>query len=392
VITRFEKTDILGRNIVFINQATGYLTIDVINVFAGEFGKVELVTGSIRVQDTELDPKVKISWIYKYNRGNNFKKAFSWIIATLQIFWLLKTRYRKFEVIFYTVPPTAYLLSSYITSSYSIIIFDLYPEALKIKGFTENGLFFRWWAKKNNRIFSKAHKIITLSDSIKKQVLNYSPDADVRVISNWSAFSSYKPVKKESNPIITREGLKGKFIIQYSGNIGVTHNVETLIDLADSLRNHTDIVFQIIGRGERYNLIKDLIKIKGLNNCHLLQFRPDDELYFSLCAADIAVIILDDKTNDISIPSKTYNIMAAGIPIMAIAPRTSGLTEIISLHEAGKSFEKNQLSEMSDYIINLKNDKLLYQSLSDNSLLTASNYTKENALKYFKNYVGFESA
>ena len=377
----------MGRNIVFINQATGYLTIDVINIFAREFEQVALITGSIRIQNTELVPKVRISKIIKYNRGTNFKKAFSWLIATLQIFWLLKTKYRKFEVLFYTVPPTAYLLSRFITSDYSVVIFDLYPDALKANGFDEKGLLYRWWAKKNKQIFSKADKIFTLSESMKNQVLVYSPEADVRIISNWSAFSGYTPVKKKDNPITIREGLVDKFIIQYSGNIGVTHNVETLIEIADRLKYHEKIVFQIIGRGERINVIKDLIEIKGLNNCHLLPFRNDDELYHSLCAADLSVIILDDKTNDISVPSKIYNIMAAGIPIMAIAPGNSGLTEIISFHKVGKSFEKNKIDEMSDYIIELKTDKSLYQSLSDNSILSSANFTDKNALKYFQNYV-----
>ena len=377
--------------IVFINQATGYLTIDVINVFARKYDQVALITGSIRIQNNNLDPKVKVSRILKYNRGSNFKKAFSWLIGTIQILWLLKTKYNNFEVVFYTIPPTAYLLASHLISNYTIVVFDLYPDVLKVNGFTEKGLFYRWWAKKNKMIFSKAHKILTLSHSMKSQILSYSPDADVIVVSNWSAFSGYKPVKKEDNSIIRREGLKDKFIIQYSGNIGVTHNVETLIDIADRLKHQTGLMFQIIGRGERFHAIHDLIRLRQLNNCCLLPFRKDEELYESLCVADLSVIILDNITDDISVPSKIYNIMAAGLPVLAIAPNPSGLSEIIKLHKIGKSFEKTRLDEMSDYIIELRNDKLLWKALSDNSLLAASNYTYKNASKYFSNYIGINS-
>jgi hypothetical protein len=204
----------MPRKIVFINQATGYLTIDVINEYAKEFDEVALITGSIRVQDTPLNHKVKVSRITRYNRGSTFRKALSWMKGTIQIFFLLKFRYRDFEKFFYTIPPTAYLLALNYKSVFSIMIFDLYPEALKANGFTERSVLYKWWSRKNRQIFPIAHRVFTLSENMKSRVLEYSPDTDVRIIPNWSAFSELTPVDKNKNIIIQREGLKGKFIIQ----------------------------------------------------------------------------------------------------------------------------------------------------------------------------------
>ncbi|MGQ3088141.1 hypothetical protein, partial [Flavobacterium sp.] len=83
------------KKIVFINQATGYLTIDIINEFAKDYDEVALIAGSIRVQDIPLDRKVKWSKITKYDRGNPKKKFLSWLIGTIQIFFLLLFRYRR---------------------------------------------------------------------------------------------------------------------------------------------------------------------------------------------------------------------------------------------------------------------------------------------------------
>jgi glycosyltransferase involved in cell wall biosynthesis len=377
----------MSRKIVFINQATGYLTIDVVNRFAKDFDEVALITGSIRVQNTSIDPKVKVFKIVRYNRGSNFRKALSWLVGTVQILWLLKTSFRNYEAFFYTIPPTAYLLSGALRKPFSLAIFDLYPEALKANGFNESGLLYRWWAGKNRQVFPCAHKIYTLSESMKMQVLSYAPGSAVHTIPNWSAFSDYRPITKNQNSLIRKEGLQGKFIIQYSGNIGVTHNVETLIEIADKLRLRSEIEFQIIGRGDRSHVIGEMITKRGLTNCHLLPFRRDEDLYESLCASDISVITLDDKTNDISVPSKTYNIMAAGIPIMAIAPTTSGVSQIIHYHQAGRAFEKNQIDSMCSFILELQDDKQLWQSLSSNSLQAAANYTDMNADKYFDYYI-----
>ena len=376
----------MSRKIVFINQATGYLTIDIINEFVKEYKKVALVTGSIRIQNTQLNSAVIISPIVKYDRGNNFRKAASWLIGTVQIFFMLQFRYRDYDKFFFTIPPTAYLLGSYFRSSFSIVIYDLYPEALRANGLKENGFLYKWWSNKNKRVFSRAHKIFTLSENMKSRILDYSKKADVRVISNWSAFSNLLPVKKYQNGILKREGLEGKFIIQYSGNIGVTHNVETLVEAAEALSHIRDLEFQIIGRGEKSKNIREIIEKKGLTNCDLLPFRKDEELYESLCAADLAVITLDNKTSDISVPSKLYNVLAAGLPVMVIAPLTSAISEIILKHQAGKAFEKEDINGMCKFIEELKNNQALKDKLSANALSASKKFTSANAAMYLDYY------
>jgi glycosyltransferase involved in cell wall biosynthesis len=372
--------------IVFINQATGYLTIDIINNFTEKFEKVALITGSIRVQNKQLNPSVKVSKIVRYNRGNTFWKAVSWLYGTMQILFLLKFKYRHFEKFFFTIPPTAYLLALHFNSSFSIAVYDLYPEALKAYHFKESGLFYQWWCKKNEKIFSKAHRIYTLSQNMKAQLLSYSKQADIRIIPNWTAFTGSKPIPKEHNHIRMNDGLINKFVIQYSGNIGITHNVESVIEVAENLRHEPTLVFQIIGRGERSNYIRSLIEEKQLKNCILLPFRKDDELYESLCAADLAVVTLDEKTVDISLPSKLYNIMAAGLPIVAIAPLSSSIAEMITQYDIGLAFNKTNIQGICDFIMDLVHNPGLRKRLSDNSLKASEYFLETNAFRYLQEY------
>jgi glycosyltransferase involved in cell wall biosynthesis len=371
----------MSRKIVFINQATGYLTIDIINEFAKEFDEVALITGSIRVQDTYLENKVKVSYIIKYNRGNTIKKSLSWLIGTIQIYVLLVVRYRKFEQFYFTIPPTAYLQALYFKSPFSILVYDLYPEALLSFGFSKNSKLYKWWGKRNRKLFTSAYKVFTISEKMRSKIFEYSETRDISVIPNWSAFSGFKRVKKENNKLIAQHNLQGKLIVQYSGNIGVTHKVEVLIEVAELLRSSDEIVFLIIGRGERMNKISNIIQEKGLKNCLILPFRKDEELFDSLCAADLAVITLDDKTPDISVPSKTYNIMAAGVPIMAIAAENSEIANVIDKHQNGKSFDKSNLDGMCRFITEFINDPEYKNCLSKRSLRAAQYYTRSNAKK-----------
>lgn len=377
----------MSRKIVFINQATGYLTIDIINTFLTEFDKVALITGSVRVQNIELDPNIHVTKIIKYNRGGSVRKVLSWIVGTLQIWFLLLCKYKDYERVYFTIPPTAYLLSLHHRTPFSIVVYDLYPEALLIHNFSRNSFFFKWWSNQNCKIFTKAHKIFTLSEYMKSLIQDYCQDSDICVIPNWSAFSRLRRIDRTGNLLIKNEGLKGMFIVQYSGNIGVSHNVEVLLEVAESLKSDRDIMFIIIGRGEKSVTIGDLISWKKLTNCRLLPFRKDDELFDSLCAADLAVITLDDSIPDISVPSKIYNIMAAGTPVMAIASVNSGLADIITRHKMGRVFDKENIIDICQFIKELKNDPELWKYLSENSLNASRQYTIANATKYLNYYL-----
>ncbi|MBL0356317.1 MAG: hypothetical protein IPP72_05255 [Chitinophagaceae bacterium] len=74
------------KKIVFINQSTGYLTIDIINSFAKNYDEVALIYGNIRVQDVEIDPKVKKIQVLKKSRSSHITRFIAWFAASVQIF------------------------------------------------------------------------------------------------------------------------------------------------------------------------------------------------------------------------------------------------------------------------------------------------------------------
>ena len=372
--------------IVFINQATGYMTIDIVNAFADEFEHVALIAGTIRVQDTELNKKVKWIKIAKYNRGNPSKKLFSWLWATIQIFFLLLFRFRHYEVFYITVPPTAYLLSLFLPNKFSVLIFDIYPESLKIYNIKESSWIYRLWAKWNKRIYKKAHRIFTLGDAMKDILTKYVNHNKIIVINYWSGLTGIKPIERENNSFIKAESLSGKFIIEYSGNIGYTHNLETLIKVAEKFKKNQNIVFLIIGRGERFQDIKELVNNKELNNCKLLPFQPDSEIQYSLSAADLSIVILDEKVASYSIPSKTYNLLAIGSAFMVIGSPEAELARLVENFNIGKSFAQADISGMVEFINELVEDPGKIKRFKENALKASAYFTRQNARKYLEYY------
>ena len=305
--------------------------------------------------------------IVKYNRGGPGKKFISWMIGTIQIFFLLLFKYNKYEIVYFTIPPLAYLSSLILKNRFTIVVFDVYPDVLKIYNIQESNIVYKLWARWNRKLFKKAHRIFTISDGMANLLAEYIPKNHLEIIPLWTGLTKAKPLDKSQNEWLINLGLENKFIVQYSGNIGYTHNVEILIQLAQELKNEHEIHFLIIGRGEKFNYIRHLVEKSNLLNFTLLPFQPDDQLIYSLAAADLGVVLLDEKSAHVSLPSKIYNLQAVGVPILGISPPDSELNKHLLTYGNGSCFQQDDLKSIIDFILELKNRPELRKNLAENS-------------------------
>ncbi len=379
------------RKIVFVNQATGYLTIDIINEFAREFDKVAVIYGDIRVQDTDLNLKVLRSKVIEKSRKSNLKRFNRWFIASLQIFWLLLFRYRKYEIFYFSVPPFAYLLSLVIRRRFSILMWDVYPDALIMAGISDRNPVYRVWSKVNMILFKRAYKVFTIGEVLKDQMSRYVIPGKIKVIPLWSGLADCKPIPKTDNPFISEQQLEGKFIIQYSGNIGAGHNIETVIQAAVLTRFDEQIFYLITGRGSKIEAVKTMIKSYGLSNCRVLPFQPDNMIRYSLAAADLSVVLVEDKIAGVSIPSKVYNLMAVGSPIISITPVTSEISKLVLRFGNGRNFEKDDIEGLAEFITEMKDSPEILRSFRERSIRASVEFTRENAHKFLEIYKSSEN-
>ena len=157
---------IKDRKIVIINQAVNYLTIGLCNEFAKKFEQVDLITGSVHVQGEALNSKINIRYISKWKEEHGLGKLFIYLRALIAFYFLLITKYRKYEVFFVSVPPMGYLLNIILPNRFSMIIWDVYPDGLKITGMKESHPAYRIWAKLNRISFRKAFRLFTIGDKM----------------------------------------------------------------------------------------------------------------------------------------------------------------------------------------------------------------------------------
>lgn len=376
-----------SRKIVVINQAVNYLTIGFCNAFAEQFDEVSLVTGSIHTQGEELSSKVSVHYINKWVERPASKKMLSYLWGTFRIWLLLLTKYRKHEVFFVSLPPMAYLLNLVVPNKFSMIIWDVYPDIFKITGMKESHPLYRIWSWGNKKSFKKAYKLFTIGEKMADLIAVYVDRSKIIVQPIWSIFQKNERIAKDKNPFVATHELKGKFVVQYSGNIGLTHKVEIVVQLAELLQDNNDIIFQIIGRGPRVPVLQKMVEEKQLPNCRFLPFQTDEMFPYSLSACDLGIVILDEVTSKGSVPSKSYNLMSYGIPAVYVAGNDSELNDYAAKYQHAACFSESALDKARDFIIAMSRDKARWEAMSQNALQTSLLFRRDNADKFVELYL-----
>ena len=125
------------------------------------------------------------------------------------------------------------------------------------------------------------------------------------------------------------------FVVQYSGNMGVTHGIETLIESACLLLHDDSIRIELIGWGLKLPLVATEIRKRGLRNVTLLPAAPRAQLGEQLARCDVALIIMVPGASGASVPCRLYNIMAAGRPVIVAADADSEIASVVRDNRLG---------------------------------------------------------
>lgn len=352
--------------------------VDIINAYAAAGYNCILITGRLVERSTPLDKSVKIYRIIKYDRKTSFRRLLTWTLGFFQILSRIVFRFRKDILFIVSNPPIALLLPFLVKNRYQLLIFDVYPDALSELGYlSHKSGILKLWRKANKRVFAGADSIFTITESMKSVLQAYAGGKIIKVIQIWTDNLFFKPVDPSENPFIKKHYLSGKFIVLYSGNIGLSGDVDILTDIAEKIPNN-DIVFVIIGDGAKKQMIIEKRDKLGLQNMILLPWQPVSELPFSLSAASLAVISIGKKASSLAIPSKLFNFLSVGAPLLCMTAKGSEVQRLVYQYECGKSFEPEDKIGMINFIIELKNNEGLYKAYRHNSLKASENFNISN--------------
>ncbi|MEW6470159.1 MAG: glycosyltransferase family 4 protein [Bacteroidota bacterium] len=373
---------------LYIVNVTRQLSIDMINHFHRQGAEVHLITGVIEVNYAQLDPGVRVTYLIKYNSTSAFRRLFTWMVFTVSAFFHVLFRSRKRELILITSPPfvvfLGWIFKKLRNQNYHLIIWDLYPDAMiNFNMLRENSLLARVWKKMNRRCFARASTLFTLGKHLAHAMGKYTERTPV-IVPNWVDTAFIKPVPRAENAFASRYGLTDKFVVMYSGNLGITHNIEAIVNTAELLKEHSNIRFLIIGEGAKKAKITQMVSEKGLDNVLLLPYQDKEVLPFSLGSADIGFVTLGEGAESVSVPSKTYYTFAAGSAVIALASKESELGLLVDKYQCGRIFQGSDCRAIADYILYLSQNNAELSRLKENARMASFDFTPANAALYYE--------
>lgn len=265
----------------------------------------------------------------------------------------------KADVVWYITPPLPGAVSSWVVSRwhrarYVLNIADIEPERSVALGLFRNRHLIRLLEAAERFAYRHAHRVCVLSEGTGKWLARKGvAPAKLRVTPNWADGQLIRPMPREES--LRRElGLNGEFVVLYSGNMGYTMgDLETVVDAARLLAAERDIQFVVAGEGVRCDAIRE--RAKGLPNIRFLPLQQRERFARLLATADIGLVLLCREATRASVPSKTYSIMAAGKPFIAICSPENDICRVLLEAQCGEQVMPQDASHLAATIRRYRN-------------------------------------
>jgi colanic acid biosynthesis glycosyl transferase WcaI len=213
-----------------------------------------------------------------------------------------------------------------------LLIHDLYPDALVATGLMRSQAWLvRAWQHLNRWLFRQFARTIILGRDMQARAAPYLDGAADRLVTipNWAEVETVRPMPRANNPLLSQLALEAKFVIQHSGTMGRIHGLADLLEAAERLRAVEAIQFLFIGAGSQHQRLVERVRKQQFPNIRFMPAVPRALLSQSLNACDVAVISFIPGMVGVSVPSRLYNIMAAGKPVIAVAEAGSELAQVV---------------------------------------------------------------
>ena len=216
---------------------------------------------------------------------------------------------------------------------------DFNPEQTMAVGYADNALVHRAMMALDKRSCRKSSCVVVpgrdLGETLERR-FTHEPVPCYEVINNWADDKAIVPLPKDHPKVVSfrcKYGLEGKFVVMYSGNIGLFYDLENIIKVIGEFKERDDVAFAFVGEGVVKGELEAYVHKSGLNNVCFIPYQTKEDLPYSLNVADVHLVTNAKGIKGVSCPSKTYGIMATNVPMIGVLEPGSEVWRIIE--EAG---------------------------------------------------------
>lgn len=275
-----------------------------------------------------------------------------------------------------TDPPLAGLLGAAVArlrqKPFVYYLQDLHPDMALVSGMVQPSGWVNGWERLHRWTLQQATRIIVLGEDMKSLVAAKGIDPDrVEVVRTGADLPAELP--PPDNPVSREIRGNFNFVMIHAGNLGFYGAWETLI-AAVKLLDDPAIGLIFIGDGAAKTRLEALA---GHNpRIRFLPFRPAADIPYVLAAADIHIVTIRQGAEGVIVPSKLYPILAAGKPVLAVAPAASDAARLITRHHCGLAVSPTDPAALAVAITQLACNRAQLLEMGRNARLTAQTYNQ----------------
>ena len=249
---------------------------------------------------------------------------------------------------------------------YVLNVQDIYPDAAVAAGVLRNPLLIGILKRIERFAYRMADSITVISPGFRANLVAKGvPDDKLLVIPNWINFEEIQPQPKV-NSFSVRNEISDRFVVLYSGTIGLVSGAEIMTEVAGLLKEADAIVLMIVGEGVVKSHLQAEAKFRGLENIRFLPFQPREALPELLSSASVGLVTLKTGHGGNSVPSKILGYLAAARPVIASVDPESDTWAFVEAAGCGICVPPGDGTALADAILQLSRDPELSRRLGQN--------------------------
>lgn len=288
-------------------------------------------------------------------------RMMSWIgFHVISTFLALLLRFKP-HVVLAPSPPlliglNAYVLALLLRAKYIYNVQELYPDIAINLGMIKSQFIIKGLKRIESFIYNHSGAVTTITPSITNKVTaRIKNPSKVKMIANFVDFNDMYSVERV-NDFSKRYQLEDKFVITYAGNVGIPQNLDILVEAMAFLPQLSSIQVLIIGDGGARKMLMEKIVAKGIQHVQMIDYQPISMMPQIYAASDLFYVGQTLGAHSDGIPSKIYRIMANTKALLAVAPESSDLAQMISENKTGWVLSSDSPCDLAEMIRSIQND------------------------------------
>jgi colanic acid biosynthesis glycosyl transferase WcaI len=385
--------------------STGYYLTSIAEGMTDRFdvkvicGQPNYASRGVRAPKREIRNNVEIFrvWGTTFDKNVIPLKFLNMLTLSTAMFFAGIFKFRKNDrVLVVTAPPSlpfASALASLIKGSlYTLLLHDCYPEVMYAVGKMRPDSFTSKVINVlNSWLYKHASKMIVVGRDMNELMRSKTSGLEIPIvfIPNWADLESIRPTPRNENSLLADLGIEDKFVFMYAGNIGYPTDIESIIECADRLRNRKEFHFVFIGSGAKAKYLRNEVETRRLTNISLLGQRPREEQIVFLNACDVGLISLVKNMWGTAMPSRTYNILAAGKPILALTDNGSELARVIDEDRVGWYTQPGNVEDLQAKMLQIFEERAKLIEMGERARVAAEEkYSLHSAIEKYSSEFG----